>query len=149
MEKRTSTCTSVIKCYTFCKMFHNSLYWFQWLSFVHTQAAAIASHPMLKNACCMSASCIIPFIWVSANFSVAKKLTQPIFIPSEQIFAYSCSKYIQFIHEHQVVQGELLFICTNSLTVMYSSSFYVCLKGQSDNHDRVTESSTMTPHSVH
>lgn len=79
MEKTASTCISEIKCYTFCKLFHNGLFWFQWLSVVHTQAAAIVPHLMLMNACCMDTSCIIPLFYVSVDFSMAKKLMQSIF----------------------------------------------------------------------
>lgn len=84
--KKTTTSNSEIKCYTFCKMFHNSLYWFKWLGSVHTQPAAIVPHLMLMNACCMDTSCIIPFIWVSVDFSMTKKWMMSIFIPWEQIF---------------------------------------------------------------
>lgn len=72
-KKTTLTCNSEIKCYSFCKMFHNSFYWFQWLSIIHTAAAAIVPHLMLMNACCLEATCVFPFIFITVDLFTAKK----------------------------------------------------------------------------
>lgn len=143
--KKTTTCNSEIKCYTFCKMFHNSLYWFKWLSSVHTQPAAIVPHLMLMNACCMDTSCIIPFICVSVDFSMAKKWMLSIFIPWEQIFAFNSSQYKQFIH---VVQGFFLFICVciDSLLLIFGLLMdNLTITDEWQSH----RSLTTTPHSMY
>lgn len=86
--------------------------------FVHTQAAAIVPHLMLMNACCMDTSCIIPFILIIVDFAMAKKLTQPIFIPSQQIFVIQLFK---------VYLSNSLKSCTGEFIYLRSITTHVCI----------------------
>lgn len=137
---KTSTCNSKIKCYTFCKMFHNSFYWFKWLSYVHYQLP-IVPHLMLMNACCMDTSCIIPFIFVIVDFFMAKKLMQYSFIPLETDFCI----FNSLITPINLYRGDLAHLLYNNRH-LYSFKFRHFLfgaggvKGKFDNHWWIIES---------